>query len=85
MLALLLAFSSWYQASFRPQLDERSRTEIFLTDYTRLDVMRLALASQTGLEDVPNLSGSLARAWCFTSRLSFRRLATSSACPMQSA
>jgi hypothetical protein len=53
VLALLLAFSSWYQASFRPQLDERSRTEIFLTDYTRLDVMRLALASQTGLHDVP--------------------------------
>jgi hypothetical protein len=53
VLALLLAFSSWYQASFRPQLDESSREEIFLTDYTRLDVVRLALASQTGLGDVP--------------------------------
>jgi hypothetical protein len=53
VLGLLLAFSAWYQASFRPQLEAQgSRMEIFLTDYARLDVVRLALASHTGL-DVP--------------------------------
>lgn len=51
VLGLLLAFSAWYQASFRPALAAKgNRAEVFLTDYGRLDVVRLALASQTGLD-----------------------------------
>lgn len=51
LVALLLAFSVWYQATYRPALEaEGNRAEIFLLDYGRLDVLRLALASQTGLD-----------------------------------
>ncbi len=50
LLGILLVFSVWYQATYRPFLIEKGdRTETLLTDYTRLDVVRLALASQTGL------------------------------------